>query len=81
MNQELITKWKVSYLREDMFTHKETPNSLIFDTQKEALEWCCRAGVGVIPTPVKGKIISKFQASSFASLGIYGKYQKVWEEV
>jgi hypothetical protein len=81
MTQELITKWKVSYLREDMFTHKETSNSLIFDTQKEALDWCLMASVGVIPSPVKGKIVSKFQNTSFANLGIYGKYQKVWEEV
>jgi hypothetical protein len=81
MTQKLITKWKVTYLREDMFTHKETANSLIFDTKQEALDWCIKASIGVIPSPVKGKIVSKFQPNSFASLGIYGKYQKVWEEV
>jgi hypothetical protein len=81
MQTELITKYKVSYLREDVITHEEKPNSLIFDTKEEALEWCIKAGVGVIPSPVKGKMVSKFQATSFASLGIYGRNVKVWEEV
>jgi hypothetical protein len=81
MQTELITKWKVSYLREDMFTHEEKPNSLIFDTKEEALDWVIKTGIGVIPSPVKGKIVSKFQATSAFGLGVYGRNIKVWEEI
>jgi hypothetical protein len=74
--KDVIVKYKV------MAEWTRPGNYLIFDTKEEAKEWIGKVGKNLKITPVEGKIVSGFQATSGlfgGTMGIYGRSVKVWK--
>jgi len=61
--------------------HKTKEHGLIFETREEAKKWLRLTGLEskIKPKPVKGRIVSDFQPTSFSGIGIYGRHIKVWK--
>ena len=78
--KEIIIKYKVKYMIEDVITKQLKENELIFDTLNEANEWLRLTGINTKPIEIKGILVDEQQVCGIG-LGIYARNIKVFKEI